>query len=51
MTQPYECGNPGGEILDGRIIQTGSNKEIETTKNKRKNEGIYVIVNVSPISN
>ena len=49
--QPYECGNPGGEILDGGIIQTGSNKEIDTTKNKRKNEGIYVIVNISPIFN
>ena len=48
--QPYECGNPAGEILDNAIIQTGSNKEIDTTTNTRKNEGIYVIVNVSPIS-
>ena len=50
MMQPYEGGNPAGEILDGAIIQTGSNKEIDTTKNTRKNESIYVIVNVSPIS-
>ena len=49
--QLYECGNNGGEILDGGIIQTSSNKEIDTTKNKRKNEGFYVIVNISPISN
>ena len=48
--QPYKCGNPAGEIIDDAIIQTGSNKEIDTTKNTRKNEGIYVIINLCPIS-
>ena len=47
--QPYEGDNPAGELLDGTIIQSGSNKEIDTTKNTRKNEGIYVIVKVSPV--
>ena len=42
--QLCELGNPAGEIL------TGSNEEIDTTKNSRRNEGIYVIVNISPIS-
>ena len=50
MAQPYEGDNPAGELLDGTIIQSGSNKEIDTTKNTRKNEGIYVIVKVSPVS-
>ena len=50
MTQPYKGDNPAEELLDGVIIQSGSNKQIDTTKNTRRNEGINVIVKVSPIS-
>ena len=49
-TQPYEGDNPAGELLDGTIIKSGSNKENDTTKNTRKNEGSYVVVKVSPVS-
>ena len=43
-TEPCESENPAGQLLQGAM------KKIDTKENTTKNEGIYVLVKVSPIA-